>query len=101
MSSNKSVGLDEPASELPLRRFSVAALRSAIRGRVWGGHGGGAPCDFCNVLLTSSDVELEVEAQIGTEKVVLHFHSRCYDASTSGREPAGMTGPQLAPTERP
>jgi hypothetical protein len=64
MSANNFIEPNVPASELRSSRLSLTALRSAIPGRVWGGHGGGPPCDFCNVVLTSSDVEFEVEAQI-------------------------------------
>jgi hypothetical protein len=70
----------------------VAALRSALPGRMWGGKGCGAPCDFCRVLLSAEEVEYEVEAWLGDETLTLHFHPRCYDTWRLSREtPAAST----------
>jgi hypothetical protein len=65
----------------------VAALRSAIPGRLWGGKGCGTPCDFCRVLVSAEEIEYEVEASVERESFVLHFHTRCYDAWRASREP--------------
>jgi hypothetical protein len=61
-------------------RLTVAALRRARPIRLWGGKGSGVPCDFCRVLVSSTEVEYEVEAQLDGAPVTLHFHPRCHDA---------------------
>jgi hypothetical protein len=76
-----------PAPEQRSERLSVAALRSAVPGRMWGGKGCGAPCDFCRVHLSADEVEYEVEAQLAGETLLLHFHPRCHDAWRMSREP--------------
>jgi len=80
MSGSQPAGYPEPASEQRSERLSVAALRSAVPGRMWGGKGCGAPCDYCRVLVGADEVEYEVEARLDPDTVVLHFHPRCYDA---------------------
>ena len=75
------------ASEPRTARLNVAALRRAVGVRMWGGKGCGAPCDFCRVLVNSTDVEYEVEAQLDGEVLMLHFHRRCHDAWKAGQEP--------------
>jgi hypothetical protein len=74
----------EPRSE----RLNVATLRRAVGLRMWGGKGCGAPCDFCRVLVTSSEIEYEVEAELDGSITMLHFHPRCHDAWKAGQEPA-------------
>jgi hypothetical protein len=69
-----------PVTETRSGRLTVAALRRATAIRMWGGKGCGAPCDFCRVLVSSSDIEYEVEAQLDGAPVTLHFHTRCHDA---------------------
>ena len=69
-------------------RLTVAALRRALPLRLWGGKGCGVPCDFCRVLVSSSEVEYEVEAELDGERVTLHFHPRCHDAWKSESEAA-------------
>ena len=61
-------------------RLTVAALRRALPIRLWGGKGCGAPCDFCRVLVSPTEVEYEVEAQLDGKPLTLHFHPRCHDA---------------------
>ena len=61
-------------------RLSVAALRRARPIRLWGGKGCGVPCDFCRVLVSSTEVEYEVEAELDGAPMTLHFHPRCHDA---------------------
>jgi hypothetical protein len=63
---------------------------------MWGGKGCGAPCDFCRVTVSASDVEYEIEAELESQKLTLHFHPRCHDAWIAGREP-----PADAPAEQP
>jgi len=75
------------AAELRAERLSVAALRRVVIKRVWGGKGCGAPCDFCRVLVTPSDVEYELEAELDGEPVTLHFHPRCHETWRAGRLP--------------
>ena len=70
-------------------RLTVAALRRALPLRLWGGKGCGVPCDFCRVLVSSSEVEYEVEAELDGERITLHFHPRCHDAWKSESEAAG------------
>ena len=65
----------------------MAALRRAVPIKMWGGKGCGAPCDFCRVVVADSDVEYEIEAELDTQRVTLHFHPRCHDAWKAGREP--------------
>jgi hypothetical protein len=59
------------------------------------GPGCGAPCDFCRVIVDCEEIEYEVEARVGTETLLLHFHPRCYDtwrASCEGHAPAPPAG---------
>lgn len=86
MTGSQPAGREEPAPEQRSGRLSVAALRSAVPGRMWGGKGCGAPCDFCRVLVGPEEIEYEVEAQLETESLMLHFHPRCYDAWRSSRD---------------
>lgn len=37
------------------------------------------PCDFCRVLVSTTEVEYEVEALLDGAPVTLHFHPRCHD----------------------
>jgi hypothetical protein len=71
--------------ELRPERLTVAALRRVIIKRVWGGKGSGAPCDFCRVLVSPSDVEYELEAELDGEPLTLHFHPRCHEAWSAER----------------
>jgi len=82
---SQPAGNDAPEPEQRSGRLSVAALRSAIPGRMWGGKGCGAPCDFCRVLVAPEEIEYEVEARLDSESLV-HFHPRCYDTWRTSRE---------------
>ena len=53
---------------------------------MWGGKGSGAPCDFCRVVVSDSDVEYEIEAELDGQSVTLHFHPKCHEAWMVGRE---------------
>ena len=76
----------QPAEAPRTGRLTVAALRRAIPLRLWGGKGCGVPCDFCRVLVSSSEVEYEVEAELDGERITLHFHHRCHDVWKSESE---------------
>lgn len=90
MIGSQPAGFDDPTPEQRSGRLSVAALRNAVPGRMWGGKGCGAPCDFCRVLVGEEDVEYEVEAQLDGEALLLHFHARCYDTWRASRDrPSG------------
>jgi hypothetical protein len=94
MVGSQPAGHNEPAPEQRSGRLSVTALRSAIPGRMWGGKGCGAPCDFCRISLSAEEVEYEVEARLEGETLLLHFHPRCYDTWRTSREaPAGEPRP--------
>jgi hypothetical protein len=93
MSGSQPVGYNEPAPEQRSERLTVAALRSAIPGRMWGGKGCGAPCDYCRVVVSGDEIEYEVEARLERETLVLHFHPRCYDAWRTSREPPPTEAP--------
>lgn len=95
MSGSLPVGSEEPApEEHRSARLSVAALRSAVPGRMWGGNGCGAPCDYCRVLVSKEEIEYEVEARLDHDNLILHFHPRCYDAwQTSRGSAAGGQAP--------
>ena len=71
---------DAPEEAPRAERLTVAALRRATPIRLWGGKGCGAACDFCRVLVSSSEIEYEVEAHLDGARVTLHFHPRCHDA---------------------
>jgi hypothetical protein len=86
MIGSQPAGHEEPAPEQRSGRLSVAALRSAIPGRMWGGKGCGAPCDYCRVVVSAEEVEYEVEARLDGEALMLHFHPRCHDAWRSSRD---------------
>ena len=93
MIGSQPAGLNEAAPEQRSGRLSVAALRNAIPGRMWGGKGCGAPCDFCRVLVSAEEIEYEVEARLDREALVLHFHPRCYDSWQTSREQPGAPDP--------
>jgi hypothetical protein len=97
MVGSQPAGKENPAPEQRSGRLSVAALRSALPGRMWGGKGCGAPCDFCRVLVSAEEIEYEVEARLGDETLILHFHPRCYDTWRTSREsspePAAASDP--------
>jgi hypothetical protein len=95
MNGSQPVGREEPAPEQRSGRLSVAALRSAVPGRMWGGKGCGAPCDFCRVLVSQEEIEYEVEARLDGELLMLHFHPRCYDTwrASRGAQDAGEAVP--------
>jgi hypothetical protein len=87
MNGSQPAGYKAPVPEQRSGRLSVAALRSAIAGRMWGGKGCGAPCDFCRVVVGPEEIEYELEAQIDRATLVLHFHPKCYDAWRASRQP--------------
>lgn len=81
MNGPASADRTSPAEEaLRPERLTVAALHRAVPVRLWGGKGCGVPCDFCRVLVSSAEIEYEVEAQLDGATVTLHFHPRCHDA---------------------
>ena len=86
---NRSAPADRgtPGPEARATRLPVAALRRAVPIKMWGGKGCGTACDFCRVVVSQSDVEYEIEAELDTQRVLLHFHPRCHDAWRAGREP--------------
>ena len=84
---------DEAAPEQRAGRLSVSALRRAVPGRMWGGKGCGAPCDYCRVLVSPDEIEYEVEARLEGEVLTLHFHPRCYDAWQTSRQPRAGESP--------
>ena len=87
MSGSQLAGSDAPEPEQRSARLPVAALRGAVPGRMWGGNGCGAPCDFCRVPVSPDEIEYEVGARLEAETLILHFHPRCYDAWRTSREP--------------
>ena len=99
MSGSQPAGKDAPAQEQRSGRLSVAALRSAVPGRMWGGKGCGAPCDFCRVLMSPDEIEYEVEAHLAGETLTLHFHTRCYDTWRTSREASHEASPEAASRE--
>jgi hypothetical protein len=96
MNGSQPAGHEESAPEQRSGRLSVAALRSAIPGRMWGGKGCGAPCDYCRVLVSAEEIEYEVEARLDGELLMLHFHPRCYDSWRTGR--GDLRAPEAPPT---
>ncbi len=93
-----------PADEMPSvpeprsARLNVAALRRAVTIRMWGGKGCGAACDFCRVVVGSTDVEYEVDARLDGQIVMLHFHRRCHEAWKAGHEPSDLPAEPPAPS---
>lgn len=89
---------EEPRTE----RLTVAALRRVTPGRLWGGKGCGAPCDFCRVLISPTDIEYELEAELDGAPLTLHFHRRCHDTwraeydAAQGEIPHSPVPPQAA-----
>jgi hypothetical protein len=77
-------------------RLTVAALRRALPIRLWGGKGCGVPCDFCRVLVSSTEIEYEVEAELDGARLTLHFHPRCHDAWKSDSEAVSAQTPTQA-----
>lgn len=97
MIGSQPAGANEPEPEQRSGRLSVAALRSAVPGRMWGGKGCGVPCDFCRVLVSADEIEYEVEASLDRDTLVLHFHPRCYDAWRASRDREQSSGEAPAP----
>lgn len=97
MIGSQPAGANEPEPEQRSGRLSVAALRSAVPGRMWGGKGCGVPCDFCRVLVSADEIEYEVEARLDRDTLVLHFHPRCYDAWRASRDREQSSGETPAP----
>jgi hypothetical protein len=73
-------------------RLTVATLRRAVPIRLWGGKGCGIACDFCRVLVSDTEVEYEVDAQLDERRLTLHFHPRCYDIWKTESEAAAAAG---------
>lgn len=97
INGSQPVGNEAPTPEQRSGRLSVAALRSAVPERMWGGKGCGAPCDFCRVLVAAEEVEYEVEARLGGESLTLHFHPRCYDTWLTSRGSESREPPSREP----
>lgn len=77
---NRSAPANDATKEaLRTDRLTVATLRRAMPVRLWGGRGCGAPCDFCRVLVSATEIEYEVEAELDGGRVTLHFHHRCHE----------------------
>jgi hypothetical protein len=38
-------------------------------------------------VVSETDVEYEIEADLDTQRLTLHFHPRCHDAWKAGLEP--------------
>jgi hypothetical protein len=79
MNGSASADRKNPEEAPRTERLTVTALRRAVSIRLWGGKGCGAPCDFCRVLVSATEVEYEVEAQLDGQPVTLHFHPRCHE----------------------
>ena len=87
MSGSPSADREASAQETRSARLPLAVLRRAVPLRMWGGKGCGSPCDFCRVVVSETDVEYEIEADLDTQRLTLHFHPRCHDAWKAGLEP--------------
>lgn len=87
MSGSAPADRNTPSPATRSARLPVAVLRRAVPVRMWGGKGCGAPCDFCRVVVSDTDVEYEIEADLDGQSINLHFHTRCHDAWKAGREP--------------
>ncbi len=96
MSGSQPAGCNEPTPEQRSERLTVAALRSAACGRMWGGKGCGAACDYCRVVVSADEIEYEVEARLDSELFLLHFHPRCYDAWQASRAQPAAEPPKPA-----
>jgi hypothetical protein len=75
---------DEALREKARERLRAGKLPSRVTGRAsFGGHGSGAACGVCDVVITRDEIEGAVEirhdgAAHGTE--IYHFHARCFEA---------------------
>jgi len=87
MSGSPSADREASAPETRSARLPLAVLRRVVPLRMWGGKGCGAPCDFCRVVVSETDVEYEIEADLDNQRLTLHFHPRCHDAWKAGIEP--------------
>ena len=99
MSGSEPAGRAAPKNERK-GRLSVAELREAVPGRMWGGKGCGAACDYCRVVLGSSEVEYEVEVELGGSTLLLHFHPRCHDAWKASTEQARLEDPSIKASDQ-
>jgi hypothetical protein len=87
MSGSPTFDREASVQETRSTRLPLAVLRRAVPVRMWGGKGCGAPCDFCRVVVSETDVEYEIEADLDRQRLTLHFHPRCHDAWKAGLEP--------------
>jgi len=58
-------------------------LPARLPDRTWGGTGVGAPCAVCDLLITSDELEIEIEFAHGGSAPGLerhHVHPRCFAA---------------------
>jgi hypothetical protein len=101
MKGSAPAGEVTPGQEPRSERLNVATLRRAVSLRMWGGKGCGAPCDFCRVLVASSEIEYEVEADLDGEIAMLHFHPSCHDAWRAGQEPSNALSSRSDPPSDP
>jgi hypothetical protein len=67
-----------------MTRIPVAALRRAKPIRVRGCFGPDSPCVLCRVMLWSTDLGFEVQADLDGTPLLLHFHPRCYESWREG-----------------
>jgi hypothetical protein len=87
MSGSPTFDREASVQETRSTRLPLAVLRRAVPVRMWGGKGCGAACDFCRVVVSETDVEYEIEADLDRQRLTLHFHPRCHDAWKAGLEP--------------
>jgi hypothetical protein len=87
MSGSPTFDREASVQETRSTRLPLAVLRRAVPVRMWGGKGCGAACDFCRVVVSETDVEYEIEADLDSQRLTLHFHPRCHDAWRAGLEP--------------
>jgi hypothetical protein len=87
MSGSPTSDREASVPETRSTRLPLAVLRRAVPVRMWGGKGCGAACDFCRVVVSETDVEYEIEADLDSQRLTLHFHPRCHDAWKAGLEP--------------
>src|SRR5262249_41137965 len=97
MSGSATADRNAPTQESRSTRLPLAVLRRAVPVRMWGGKGCGAPCDFCRVVVSETDIEYEIEADLDSQRLTLHFHPRCHDAWKAGLEPPATDAADTAP----
>src|ERR1700728_810028 len=75
-----SAQLEEELRSRARELISAGRLPCSEHHRTWGGRGSNQPCSLCDQLITTDDVEYEIESLGPDSARVYRFHFACHDA---------------------